>query len=153
MKITIDVEPVLYPGRHVTEPYYAFRIIGLKDAMGDDMDVRGASLRYPGNEAMRKFINERATAQHQARDANQQWSEMSATERHRTLQTMEAWGGGFAQKLAKAWIVADSGNAGKLADAFPELVEKYGPKSWFYGRMFPESQETPTTEATQERNV
>jgi hypothetical protein len=63
MRITIEVEPVLYKSKHEKGDYYAFRIIGLPDVLGDNLDVRSTSFHYPGNDAVRKFINERSAAQ------------------------------------------------------------------------------------------
>ena len=57
------------------------------------------------------------------------WIEMSAQQRFDTLRTMFVRGGGFASKLADAWMLADSGNADALARAFPDLVRRYGPGS------------------------
>lgn len=53
------------------------------------------------------------------------WRDMSETQRFHTLRNMETYGGGFVQRLADAWFAADSVNAMKLAEAFPELIEKY----------------------------
>lgn len=38
---------------------------------------------------------------------------------------MQLYGGHFAQYIGKALIHADSGNRDRLAQAFPELFEKY----------------------------
>lgn len=35
------------------------------------------------------------------------------------------YGGSFARNIGQALIVADSGNRDRLAQAFPELFEKY----------------------------
>ncbi len=48
------------------------------------------------------------------------------------LKAMELFGGGFVQCLAEAWSRADAVNQAKLAAAFPELIEKYGPRSYFF---------------------
>lgn len=51
-----------------------------------------------------------------------------------TMLSMRAYGGSFAQHIGQAAAVADSNNRQRLQDAFPELFEKYGPKSEFYKR-------------------
>jgi hypothetical protein len=38
---------------------------------------------------------------------------------------MEALGGGFASRLAKAWFYADSGNRTRIEAAFPEMIGRY----------------------------
>lgn len=58
------------------------------------------------------------------------WDQMSKRDRINTLQNMRWNGGGFAGHLAEAWMVADSVNSLRLAEAFPDLVEKYQPKNW-----------------------
>jgi hypothetical protein len=60
------------------------------------------------------------------------WTTMSETQRFQTLRSMLLRGGGFAQALATAWMRADSGNSDRLAEAFPDLILKYGPESHFY---------------------
>lgn len=52
-----------------------------------------------------------------------------------TCQTMQAYGGSFASRIAYAALVADTANKDRLIAAFPELFEKYGPGSDFYKRM------------------
>lgn len=49
-----------------------------------------------------------------------------------TMLSMRAYGGSFAQHIGQAAAVADSTNRQRLQDAFPDLFEKYGPKSDFY---------------------
>lgn len=56
-----------------------------------------------------------------------EWIEMDETQTLTTLRTMQRFGGGFASKLADAWMAADSTNASRLRDAFPEMARKYGP--------------------------
>lgn len=46
-------------------------------------------------------------------------------------ETMIRYGGGFCEKLAQTIRVADGVNKQKLIDAFPEIVESYGPGSRF----------------------
>ncbi len=45
---------------------------------------------------------------------------------------MEKWGGGFCKKLAAAWLHADPGNRARIENAFPHLLEEYGPEGKFY---------------------
>jgi hypothetical protein len=44
---------------------------------------------------------------------------------------MEVYGGGFAHALARALILADLINQQKILNAFPEMIERYGPDSIF----------------------
>lgn len=55
------------------------------------------------------------------------WHNMTPAERGATLFNMGK-GGTFAQALAALWLVADAYNEDKLAQAFPELIERYHPK-------------------------
>jgi len=57
---------------------------------------------------------------------------LSGSEYHRTLRTMQCFGGGFAWNIANAGFVADNHNCERLQDAFPELFSKYGPGTDFY---------------------
>ena len=57
MKITIEVEPVVLNGNLSDKTFYAFRIVGLKGAHGDDLIVCSSDRSYPGNDAVREFIN------------------------------------------------------------------------------------------------
>jgi hypothetical protein len=41
------------------------------------------------------------------------------------IRVMRAYGGGFAAKLAEAYLVADDDSIRRIEDAFPELLEKY----------------------------
>jgi hypothetical protein len=50
---------------------------------------------------------------------------MDYTEGHRAAQMMEKEGGHFASALAKAYYHADSANAQRLRNAFPDLFEPY----------------------------
>lgn len=52
-----------------------------------------------------------------------------------TCQTMQAYGGSFASRIADAALVADTTNKDRLIAAFPELFEKYGPGSDFYKHL------------------
>jgi len=60
------------------------------------------------------------------------WIDMTEQQQHRTLQTMQECGGGFAGKLAAAAMVADGSNLTTLVEAFSHLVEKYSADSYFY---------------------
>jgi 2-oxo-4-hydroxy-4-carboxy--5-ureidoimidazoline (OHCU) decarboxylase len=44
---------------------------------------------------------------------------------------METYGGTFVSSISQALRYADPMNRQKLLDAFPDLVEKYGPNSQF----------------------
>jgi len=44
---------------------------------------------------------------------------------------METYGGTFVSSISQALRYADPVNRQKLLDAFPDLVEKYGPNSQF----------------------
>lgn len=63
------------------------------------------------------------------------WDDMSEVQRHRTVQAMERFGGGFVARLSQALFVADSTNRERLTDAFPEMADKYGPGTFFYERI------------------
>lgn len=47
------------------------------------------------------------------------------TDLHTVLVTMRHYGGGFASRLADAWMRADSMNSARLAEAFTDLLERY----------------------------
>lgn len=49
-----------------------------------------------------------------------------------TTRAMDNFGGGFSRAIATALRTADSTNAARLQQAFPELISKYGPGSDFY---------------------
>lgn len=51
------------------------------------------------------------------------------------LMAARRYGGSFVSNLAVAWGAADSGNKARLAMAFPDIVEKYGPGSYFYDNV------------------
>ena len=46
-------------------------------------------------------------------------------------QTLKKFGGHFCSKLADAYCAADLTNKARIINAFPELLEKYGPDSRF----------------------
>lgn len=58
------------------------------------------------------------------------WDSLTEQERFTTVMNMRNYGGDFAGHIAAAWQVADSGNARRLAAAFPDLIERYQPKNW-----------------------
>ena len=60
------------------------------------------------------------------------FTDMTPQQQSRSITTMGRCGGGFAGKLADAWNVADGTNSKRLADAFSDLVERFGPDSDFY---------------------
>lgn len=60
------------------------------------------------------------------------WSDLDDQQYFYTLKTMEQLGGGFVQNLAIAWMRADSYNRDRLQRAFPDMVERYGPRSSLY---------------------
>lgn len=55
------------------------------------------------------------------------------------FQTMTAamlmYGGSFTKVLAQTLRLGDSHNRERLLRAFPELVDGYGPGSWFYQQV------------------
>lgn len=51
---------------------------------------------------------------------------------HRAFEAMERDGGGFCAKLARAWFAADPRNKARIEQAFPELLEDFGPGSAFF---------------------
>lgn len=63
------------------------------------------------------------------------WTDMTPDQRRATLETMHKFGGEWVRRLAMAWICADAINAAKLAAAFPELLQKYGPGSGFFAEV------------------
>lgn len=57
---------------------------------------------------------------------------LTPTELHRTFTAIRSHGGGFCARLAEAWFHADAHNRARIAEAFPDLLVKYGPSSPFY---------------------
>ena len=53
--------------------------------------------------------------------------------RFKTIQTMEKYGGGFCEKLARAWYAADDRNKQRIEGAFSDYLEEYGPEGSFWG--------------------
>lgn len=60
------------------------------------------------------------------------WQNLTDQEKHSTLIAMQGFGGSFVNRLSEAWQYADSTNSAKLGEAFPDLVDRYGPDSAFY---------------------
>ncbi len=60
---------------------------------------------------------------------------MNHDDLHATLLCMERFGGTFCTKLAAAMRYADPSNRQKILNAFPEIVEKYGPTGPFQRSM------------------
>ena len=60
------------------------------------------------------------------------WQNLTNQEQHNTLVAAMGFGGSFVNRLAEAWQYADSVNSAKLGEAFPEIVDRYGPASSFY---------------------
>jgi hypothetical protein len=52
--------------------------------------------------------------------------------RHKTIQNMEKYGGGFAKSLAQAWYAADVRNKQRIEAAFPDYILEYGPGGSFW---------------------
>ena len=57
---------------------------------------------------------------------------LSTTQLHRTWVAIERHGGGFAEKLARAWFHADDRNKARLDHAFEHLLTEFGPGSLYY---------------------
>lgn len=60
------------------------------------------------------------------------WASLTPDQRSITLHAMSRFGGGFVGRLAEAWKRADQINANCLGEAFPDLLERYGPGSAAY---------------------
>ena len=57
---------------------------------------------------------------------------LSPTELHRTWVAIRNNGGGFCERLARAWFHADDRNKRRLDAAFEHLLTEYGPGSIYY---------------------
>lgn len=57
---------------------------------------------------------------------------LSATERYRTVASMERHGGGFCRALAQAWYVADPRNKQRIEMAFGHILEDFAPGTRLY---------------------
>jgi hypothetical protein len=56
---------------------------------------------------------------------------MNSTELHAMIARMDSYGGSFVSSIAQALRFADPKNRQRLLDAFPDLVQKYGPQGQF----------------------
>ena len=56
---------------------------------------------------------------------------MNPTELHAMIARMDTYGGSFVSSIAQALRFADPTNRQTLLDAFPDLVQKYGPQGQF----------------------
>lgn len=52
--------------------------------------------------------------------------------RHKIIGLMQKYGGGFCQKLAAAWYVADTRNKQRIESAFSDYMAEYGPGGDFW---------------------
>ena len=68
------------------------------------------------------------------------WSEMTGSQRLFTLRAMRNYGGNFAGAICYAFQCADESKMHRLAAAFPDLIERYGPGSEPYKREAGEQQ-------------
>lgn len=59
---------------------------------------------------------------------------MNAQERYAFTQTLKHFGGSFVAALGELYQVADAHNCARLDAAFPDIVERYGPGSYFFDR-------------------
>jgi hypothetical protein len=59
---------------------------------------------------------------------------MTHDELHATMLCMERFGGTFCSNLAAAMRYADPSNRQRIMNAFPEIIEKYGPTGPFQRR-------------------
>lgn len=59
---------------------------------------------------------------------------LSSIELHRTFTAIERHGGGFGERLAWAWFVADRENKARIEAAFPHLIAQFGPTSSYYNK-------------------
>lgn len=62
-------------------------------------------------------------------------NEMNSDQLIYAANAMEAFGGGFAGTIARAFYVADIGNKARVVAAFSDLFERYGPGSGFYEQI------------------
>jgi 2-oxo-4-hydroxy-4-carboxy--5-ureidoimidazoline (OHCU) decarboxylase len=56
---------------------------------------------------------------------------MTSTELHAMIARMDSYGGSFVSSIAQALRFADPTNRQRLLDAFPDLVQQYGPEGRF----------------------
>jgi hypothetical protein len=57
---------------------------------------------------------------------------ITTAQMHRTWEIAQQYGGGFVSALAQAWFRGDQRNKERIEQAFPHLIEEYGPGSSFY---------------------
>lgn len=62
-------------------------------------------------------------------------SESTNVEIAGTILAMTHYGGSFVQRLAAAMNTADSVNVKRVIEAFPDIMTKYGPGSFFYSEV------------------
>jgi hypothetical protein len=60
---------------------------------------------------------------------------MSNNDIYWTLQTTIEYGGGFYRRLAEATLLADPNNRSRVLDAFPEIMQIYGPQTHFHKQL------------------
>jgi hypothetical protein len=58
------------------------------------------------------------------------WNELSEQDRFLVKTNMREFGGHFAGNLGYAWMFADADNERRIAEAFPDMVERFQPKNW-----------------------
>lgn len=58
--------------------------------------------------------------------------DLTPTEMHYTVASMEKHGGGFCRALANAWYLADPGNRLRIQIAFSHILADFAPGSSFY---------------------
>ena len=68
------------------------------------------------------------------------WSEMTGSQMVFTMRAMCNYGGNFAGAIGYAFQCADANNMHRLAAAFPDLIERYGPGSEPYKKEAGEQQ-------------
>ena len=56
---------------------------------------------------------------------------MNSTQLHAMITLMDHYGGSFVFAIAQALRCADRTNQQRLLDAFPDLVQEYGPNTTF----------------------
>ena len=61
--------------------------------------------------------------------------DLTAVQRHYTLTSMQQHGGAFVKAVGHAICAADPANQERLAAAFPDLIESYGPGSGPYKQI------------------
>ena len=61
---------------------------------------------------------------------------MNQSDVYYTATAMKVYGGSFAQAMGGALMHADLTNQVRIIEAFPDLVQKYGPGSYFFGDVY-----------------